>query len=199
MCLFTACREDTGLPFTKRADVLPPNLEKSRSREVGYYNSIYIMMIISVWNLTVLSAALLPMCLPNFTAILAIGKSKPESRGFKTSTGSCGKTTCRLVNRGPGDRFMSWWRHQMKTISVLLALCAGNSPVVGEFPSQRPVTRSLCVFFDLRKNKWMNEQPCCRRMRRHRTHYDVTVIVLIYCGYIVSFTLIYIMHLPIFF
>ena len=46
-----------------------------------------------------------------------------------------------------------WWRHQMKTFSVLLALCAGNSPVTGEFPSQRPVTRSFDVFFDLRLNK----------------------------------------------
>ena len=30
-----------------------------------------------------------------------------------------------------------WWRHQMETFSALLALCAGNLPVTGEFPSQR--------------------------------------------------------------
>ena len=30
------------------------------------------------------------------------------------------------------------------------SLCAGNSPVTGEFPAQRPVTRSFDVFFDLR-------------------------------------------------
>ena len=42
------------------------------------------------------------------------------------------------------------WRHQMETFSALLALCAGNSPVTGEFPSQRPVTHSFDVFFDLR-------------------------------------------------
>ena len=36
----------------------------------------------------------------------------------------------------------------METFSALLALCAGNSPVTGEFPSQRPVTRSFDVFFD---------------------------------------------------
>ena len=41
------------------------------------------------------------------------------------------------------------WRHQMKTSSALLALCVGNSPVTGEFPTQRPVTRSFGVFFDL--------------------------------------------------
>ena len=43
-----------------------------------------------------------------------------------------------------------WWRHQMETFAALLAICAGNSPVSGEFPAQRPVTRSFDVFFDLR-------------------------------------------------
>ena len=47
---------------------------------------------------------------------------------------------------------VSWWRHQMETFSALLALCAGNSPVSDEFPSQRPVTRSFNVFFDLCPN-----------------------------------------------
>ena len=50
-----------------------------------------------------------------------------------------------------------WWRHQMKTFSVLLALCAGNSSVTGEFPSQRPLTRSFDVFFDLRLNKRLSK------------------------------------------
>ena len=43
--------------------------------------------------------------------------------------------------------FYSWWRHQMETFSALLSICAENSPVPGEFPSQRPVTRSFDVFF----------------------------------------------------
>ena len=43
----------------------------------------------------------------------------------------------------------SWWRHQMETFSALLAICAGNSPVPGEFPAQRPVTRSFDVCFDI--------------------------------------------------
>ena len=51
-----------------------------------------------------------------------------------------------------------WWRHQMETFSALLALCAGNSPVNGENPTQRPVTRSFDVFFDLRLNRWLSKQ-----------------------------------------
>ena len=46
----------------------------------------------------------------------------------------------------------------METFSALLAICAGNSPVPGEFPTQRPVTRSFDVFFDLRLNKPLSKQ-----------------------------------------
>ena len=52
----------------------------------------------------------------------------------------------------------TWWRHQMKTFSALLAICAGNSPGTGEFPTQRPVTRSFDVYFDLRPNKRLSKQ-----------------------------------------
>ena len=46
----------------------------------------------------------------------------------------------------------------METFSALLAICAGNSPVTGEFLAQRPVTRSFDVFFDLRLTKWFSKQ-----------------------------------------
>ena len=63
----------------------------------------------------------------------------------------------------------TWWRHQMETFSALLAICAGNSPVTGEFPAHRPVTQSFDVFFDLRlyhqlskqwRHRWF-ETPWC--------------------------------------
>ena len=38
----------------------------------------------------------------------------------------------------------------MDTFSALLDIYAGNSPVTGEFPAQRPVTRSFDALFDLR-------------------------------------------------
>ena len=43
-------------------------------------------------------------------------------------------------------------------ISALLATCAGNSPVTGEFPAQRSVTRRFDVFFVLRVNKRLRKQ-----------------------------------------
>ena len=55
----------------------------------------------------------------------------------------------------------SWWRHQMETFSALLAICAGNSPVSGEFPAQRPVTRSFDIFFDLRMDGRLSKHSWC--------------------------------------
>ena len=55
----------------------------------------------------------------------------------------------------------SWSRHPMETFSALPAFCVGSSPVTGEFPSQRPVTRIFDVFFDLRLN-----QQLCKQWRR---------------------------------
>ena len=65
-------------------------------------------------------------------------------------------------------------RHQMGTFYSSLVLCEGNSPVTGEFPSQRPVTRRFDVFFDLCLNKRLKNQsilqwfepPVCPLWRR---------------------------------
>ena len=55
-------------------------------------------------------------------------------------------TSWNLINTGLVNNVLLWWRHQMETFSVLLALYAGNSPVTDEFPSQRPMTWSFDVF-----------------------------------------------------
>ena len=72
-------------------------------------------------------------------------------------------------------RHAGQWCHQMETFSTLLTICASNSPVTGEFPAQRPVTRSFDVFFDLRLNGWVNNRKA-GDLKCHRTHYDVTVM-----------------------
>ena len=60
--------------------------------------------------------------------------------------------------RGGSSTPNVWWRHQMETFFALLALCAGNLPVTGEFPAQKPATPSFNVFFDLRLNEWLSKQ-----------------------------------------
>ena len=46
----------------------------------------------------------------------------------------------------------------METFSGLLALCVGNSPVTGEFPSRKPVTWGFDVLFDRDLNKLLSKQ-----------------------------------------
>ena len=73
----------------------------------------------------------------------------------------------------------------METFSALLAICARNSPVTGEFPEQRPVNRSFDVFFDLRPNKRLSKQSWglwfetpSRQLRRHCNVHDKYVVQL---------------------
>ena len=57
--------------------------------------------------------------------------------------------------------------------------------VTGWFPSQRPVTRSFDVFFDLHLNHiWANHRDA-GDLRRHCAHYDVnTIEFLLLCDWI---------------
>ena len=64
----------------------------------------------------------------------------------------------------------------METFSALLAISAGNSPVTGEFPAQRPVTQSfdvslICAWI----NGWVNNREA-GDLRRYGAHYDVIVM-----------------------
>ena len=77
----------------------------------------------------------------------------------------------------------SWWRHQMENFSALLSICAGNSPVYGEFPTQRPVAWSFDVFFDLRLYKRLSKQSwgwlfetLSRPLWRHCNVFDIGAI-----------------------
>ena len=67
----------------------------------------------------------------------------------------------------------------METFSSLLAFCAGNSPVAGEFPAQRPVTQGfdvslICVW----NNSWVNNGDG-GDLRRHR-FYDALIVMCFY-------------------
>ena len=76
--------------------------------------------------------------------------AKVTKRYRMSSSHSTGWITIAIIS--------SWWRHQIATFFALLAICAGNSPVTGEFPAQRPVTQGFDVFFDLRLNKQLSKQ-----------------------------------------
>ena len=70
-------------------------------------------------------------------------------------------------------------------ISMLLALCTGNSPVSVNSPSQRPVKRSFDVFSDLGLNKRLSKQSwdwwfekLSRPLWRHCNQYIFRWVIL---------------------
>ena len=63
-------------------------------------SAVYI--IVSLWNLTCTSAAVLPRCLPNFRAIGLFLIQISRHRDFMRSYD---KTSYRILKRGPGPRF----------------------------------------------------------------------------------------------
>ena len=79
---------------------------------------------------------------------------------------------------------VSWWRHQMKTFSDLLALCAENSPVTADKGQWHG-----SLIFSLICN-WINGWVYNREvgdLRPHRTHYNVIVM----CGFCLLWTFIH--------
>ena len=91
-----------------------------------------------------------PLCW-GFGYMLTLQNVLQGHSGYRCST----KGILGLYTWGP---FYSWWHHQMETFSVLLALCAGNSPGTGEFLAQRPVMQCFDVFFDLWMIKRLSKQ-----------------------------------------
>ena len=61
----------------------------------------------------------------------------------------------------------------METFSALMAICAGNSPVPGEFPTQMPALMFslICVWI----NGWVNNGEA-GDLTRYRAQYDVIVM-----------------------
>ena len=51
----------------------------------------------------------------------------------------------------------TWWHYDMQMRSASPALCEGNPPVTGGFPSQRTCDAELCSF-DVSLNKLLNKQ-----------------------------------------
>ena len=68
------------------------------------------------------------------------------------AVGSLHNEPMELWCRSCHDDVMKW-----KLFCASLAICAGNWPVPVEFPTQRPVTQSFDVFFDLRLNKRLSK------------------------------------------
>ena len=75
-----------------------------------------------------------------------------------------------------------WWRHQMDSFSALLVFVRGihrppmNSPHKGQWRGALFFSL-ICAWI----NGWVNNREACD-LRRHRTHYDVTVMICFNLG-----------------
>ena len=67
----------------------------------------------------------------------------------------------------------TWWRHQMETFSLLLAICAGNPPHKGQW---RGALMFSLIYACM--NSWVNNREA-GDLRRHRAHNHVTVMGMI--------------------
>ena len=64
----------------------------------------------------------------------------------------------------------------METISALLSLCVGNSPVIGEFPHKDQWRWALMIsLISPWTNGWVNNRDT-GDLKHHYAHYDVTEI-----------------------
>ena len=63
-----------------------------------------------------------------------------------------------FVLKEVGTFRVALWRHQIEPFFRVTGPLCGKITGPGEFPAQRPVTRSFDVFFDLRPNKRLSKQ-----------------------------------------
>ena len=90
-----------------------------------------VVMIVSLWNFTCISAAVLPKFLSNFKAI---GKVKTWISWLLDFARSCSKRSVCLVNRGPAITFTQIFRNQdwvaIKSFLHFQAFCEEKSLVI---------------------------------------------------------------------
>ena len=75
-----------------------------------------------------------------------------------------------IINYTHNKHTIPWWRHQMETLSALLAICAGNSSVPVNSP-HKGQWRGALMFSLIRAwiNDWVNNREA-GDLRRHRGH-----------------------------
>ena len=64
-----------------------------------------------------------------------------------------------------------WWRHEMETVSALLAFCAGNSPIKYQWRGALMFSLIWACF-----DSWANNGDA-GDLRRHSAHYDAIVMM----------------------
>ena len=126
-------------------------------------------MITSFYSSAVHPVASIIICyIPNWYGIYFTSTLSPALQGVSLHLEkspkelSCDDKFAQVMSRMANSQYCYMMTSSNGTFSAYLVLCEGNPPVTGGFPSQRPVTRSFDVFFDLRMKKRSSKQS------RHR-------------------------------
>ena len=85
-----------------------------------------------------------------------------------------------LTTRATGDEehlLLNMMTSSNGTIFRVTGPLYGKFTGPGEFPAQRPVTRSFDVFCDLHPNNRLSKNGEAGDLRRHRVHHHVTVMM----------------------
>ena len=169
--------------------ILNFNLKKSVLIQLGKNNVRYISIIftyvyINLWfnvNLKNSWEFSIVIILLHWGLLLQSALFLPQALADMRSDFELTKDATQLFIRALG---VSRQHHQMETCSMSLALYERNPLVTGGFPSQRPVTCSFDIFFDLRLNKWLSNPLRHRwfQMPLHSLWHHCNWDIL--CGYI---------------
>ena len=92
-------------------------------------------------------------------AVMTSPEGSVFSPGVRQETSYPSNSSCRWEIRVPEGRLVRMVTSSNGNIFRVTGHCVGNSPVTGEFPTQRPVTQSFDVFLDLHLNKRLSKQP----------------------------------------
>ena len=114
------------------------------NRQIWRHNS-NVLLLRAVTDQFSSDVTMLGLKRPSLTTVVIWVRS-----GWRLSTRVC-------VFRAWTHGVKTPWRHQIEDFSELLALCAGNSPVTGKFPSQRASYAEFWCLIDVGQSKWLNK------------------------------------------
>ena len=141
----------SGPLFTKRTDVLPPNIVKSRSCEIECCNASISLKFHR--HIVGCAAAAEPAKFQNDWKRL----------NSNLAASKLHEILCQdvrpLNEQRPRIGYVNMMTSSNGTIFRVTGPLCGDFTGPGEFPTQKPVTPGFDVFFDLRPNKRLSKQP----------------------------------------
>ena len=128
-------------------------------------NHVYILAYISIWVFKSLQMHFYIMSKP---LLFALNVGKNDANSPSNVNNQWNENTLKEWSLKP--RWLSWMLDDITSVVGYFMMTSSNGNIFrvtshlcgefGEFPAERPVTRSFDVFVDLRLNKRLSKQSC---------------------------------------